>query len=113
MGDELEPYVESVYPGTTPRLLYRTEPVVLAFDERFNSLLPVDRTPAPGDPEERTQLLEWVLAVDRADGGRLSVTSADWVLANRGTAPPRGVFRGSSTTFLCERGSAQPDRCSR
>ncbi len=87
VGDELEPYVESVYPGTTPRLLYRSEAIVLAFDERFNSLLPVDRTPAPGDPEERTQLLEWVLAVDRADGGRLSVTSADWVLEHRGTAP--------------------------
>ena len=46
-GQELEPYVESVYPGTTPRLLYRAEPVVLAFDERFSSLLPVDRSPVP------------------------------------------------------------------
>jgi hypothetical protein len=88
VGEELEPYVESVYPGTTPRLLYRSEPVVVAFNEQFNSLLPVDSTPTPSDPEERTQLLEWVLAVDRADNVRLSVTSADWVVENRGTAPP-------------------------
>ena len=90
VGAELEPYVETVYPGATPRLLYRAEPVVLAFDERFSSLLPVDRTPSPDDPAERTQLLEWVLAVDRADGTRLSVTTPDWVVSHRGTAPPPG-----------------------
>lgn len=56
-GLELEPYVESVYPGSTG-VLYRREPIVLAFDERFTTLLPVDRTPAPGDPTERTQLLD-------------------------------------------------------
>ncbi|WP_327085605.1 hypothetical protein OIE66_25020 [Nonomuraea sp. NBC_01738] len=84
-GEELEPYVESFYPGT---LLYRSEPIVLAFDERFNSLLPVDRTPAPGAPAERTQLLEWALAVEQDDGLRLSVTSADWIVTHRGTAPP-------------------------
>ena len=87
-GEELEPYVESVYSGAGPRLLYRSEPVVLAFNEQFNSLLPVDRTSAPGEPDEKTQLLEWVLAVDRSDGTRLSVTSPDWVVSNRGTAPP-------------------------
>jgi hypothetical protein len=86
-GTELEPYVESLYPGAGG-LLYRSEPVVLAFDERFSTLLPVDRTPAPGDPAERTQLLEWVLAVQHADGRRLSVPTADWVTAHRGTAPP-------------------------
>ena len=86
-GLELEPYIESVYPGATARL-YRREPVVLAFDERFSSLLPVDRTPQPNDPTERTQLLEWVLAVEQADGVRLSVPSADWIVAHRGTAPP-------------------------
>jgi len=86
-GLELEPYIESVYPGTTARL-YRREPVVLAFDERFSTLLPVDRTPSANDPAERTQLLEWVLAVEQADGVRLSVPSADWIVAHRGTAPP-------------------------
>jgi hypothetical protein len=88
-GLELEPYIESLYPGATARL-YRREPVVLAFDERFSSLLPVDRTPTPGDPAERTQLLEWVLAVEQADGVRLSVPSADWIVAHRGTAPTPG-----------------------
>jgi hypothetical protein len=86
-GLELEPYVESVYPGATG-VLYRREPIVLAFDERFSTLLPVDRTPSPSDPAERTQLLEWVLAVARADGQRLSVPTADWIVAHRGTAPP-------------------------
>jgi hypothetical protein len=90
-GTELEPYVESVYPGAT-RLLYRAEPVVLAFDERFSTLLPVDRTPAPGDPTERTQLLEWVLAVEQGDGQRLSVPSADWIVSHRGTVPPPRPF---------------------
>jgi hypothetical protein len=86
-GAELEPYVESVYPGPTG-LLYRSEPIIVAFDERFSSLLPVDRDPLPGAVPEQTQLLEWVVAVARGDGTRLSAPSADWVLAHRGTAPP-------------------------
>jgi hypothetical protein len=86
-GLELEPYVESVYPGSTG-LLYRREPVVLAFDERFSTLLPIDRTPLPEDPAERTQLLEWVLAIEQADGQLLSVPTADWIVSHRGTAPP-------------------------
>ena len=87
-GQELEPYVESVYPG--PLLGSSTVPsrVVVAFDERFSSLLPVDRSPAPRRTPERTQLLEWVLAVSQGDGSRLSVTSEDWVRGHRGTAPP-------------------------
>jgi hypothetical protein len=86
-GLELEPYVESIYPGSTG-VLYRREPIVLAFDERFSTLLPVDRTPAPDDPAERTQLLEWVLAVEQADGQQVSVATADWIVDHRGTAPP-------------------------
>ncbi|HEY4632683.1 MAG TPA: hypothetical protein VIH00_02105, partial [Candidatus Limnocylindrales bacterium] len=86
-GTELEPYVESVYPGATG-VLYRRESVVLAFDDRFSTLLPVDRTPAPDEPAERTQVLEWVLVVQHADGRRLSVPTAEWVVTHRGTAPP-------------------------
>ena len=86
-GAELEPYVESVYPGPTG-LLYRGEPIVVAFDERFASLLPVDRDPLPGAMPEQRQLLEWVVAVARGDGTRMSIPSADWVVAHRGTAPP-------------------------
>ena len=85
---ELEPYVESVYPGGD-RVLYRREPIVLAFDERFSTLLPVDRDAAAPERSRRaTQLLEWVLAVQQVDGRRLSVPTADWVVAHRGTAPP-------------------------
>ena len=89
---ELEPYVESVYPGATG-LLYRREPVVLAFDERFSTLLPVDRTPVPGrsgraDPAAR------VGARGRA-GRRLAAVGADRRLGRRpprhgATAPARG-----------------------
>ena len=86
-GAELEPYVESVYPGPTG-LLYRAEPVVVAFDERFSSLLPVDRDPLPGAIPEQTQLLEWTVAVGRGNGTRLSTPTADWVVVNRHTAPP-------------------------
>jgi len=87
IGDELEPFVESRYPGSAPRTLYRTEPVALAFNEKFNILLPVDRAPSPDNPAELNQLLEWVLAIDKvgyATGGeRISQTGPDWVVAHR------------------------------
>jgi hypothetical protein len=86
-GAELEPYVESVYPGPTG-LLYRGEPLVVAFNEQFSSLLPVERNPAPGDPQERTQILEWILAIAQGDGSLLSIPTRDWILDHRGTAPP-------------------------
>ncbi len=87
VGEELEPLVESVYPGVHG-LLYRSEPLVVAFDERFSSLVPLDLPSAPDAPAERAQLLEYALAVEQADGVRLSVTAADWVVAHR-VAPPR------------------------
>lgn len=87
VGEELEPQVESFYPGV-PGLLYRAEPLVVAFDDRFSSLVPLDVPPAPNAPAERAQLLEYALAVEQADGVRLSVTAADWVVAHRGP-PPR------------------------
>lgn len=87
LGDEIEPYVESRYPGPAPRTLYRAEPVVLAFNEKFNILLPVDRVPSPDNPDELNQLLEWVLAVERvgdATGGeRITQTSPDWIVTHR------------------------------
>lgn len=96
IGDELEPYVESSYPGLAPNILYRSEPVVLAFNEKFNILLPVDRAPSPDNPLERNQLLEWVLAVEKvgstAGGERVSQTSSDWVVAHR-TIPLQPVVR--------------------
>lgn len=96
LGEELEPYLESVYParspGGGPALLYRREPLILAMSERWNTFIPIDHTPSPGDPAERQQLLEWALAVDLLDGSGamepLSITSPDWIVAHRGTAPP-------------------------
>ena len=87
-GTELEPYVESVYPGATG-LLYRREPVVAGVRRavQHRCCRSTGRR-RPNDPAERTQLLEWVLAVQQADGTRLSVPTADWVVAHRGTAPP-------------------------
>jgi hypothetical protein len=94
IGDELEPYVESVYPG--PGLpLYRTEPLVVAFGEGLSTLVPIDRAPTPEDPEERHQLVEWALAVDKVGGRagfeRVSATSADWVVAHRPVPLPPSV----------------------
>ena len=89
VGDEIEPYVESRYPGPGAVRLYRREPLAVAFTERFNILVPVNRTPSPA--EETNQILEWVLAVEKVGGGmgyeRLSQTAADWVVAHRGVEP--------------------------
>lgn len=90
-GDELASYVESVYPPSPGMPLYGVEPVVVAFDERFNILAPVGRTIVPDDPAERAQVLEWALTVDRlgaASAERLTSTSEDWIVAHRvGPAP--------------------------
>jgi hypothetical protein len=84
-GDEVEPYVESRSPG--PGLLvYRTEPIALAFTPGMNIVAPLDRAPAPGDPEERGQLLAWALTADETSGAgavRVSQTGADWIAAHR------------------------------
>ena len=96
IGDELEQYVESTYPGASPRRLYRSEAVNIAFNERFNSLLPVDRAPSPDNPDERNQILEWVLAVERVGSAttsdRITKTAPDWVVAHRTMPPPLVVI---------------------
>lgn len=89
VGDEIEPYVESRYPGPGAAPLYRREPLAVAFNERFNILVPVNRTPSTA--EEANQILEWVLAVEKVGGSmgyeRLSQTAADWVVEHRGVEP--------------------------
>ena len=91
VGDEVDPYVESQYPRAGD-LLYRTEPLAIAFDERFDTLVPVDRSPSATDPEERQQLVEFVLAVDKIGGAegleRITQTGEDWIVAHRGSSPP-------------------------
>jgi hypothetical protein len=92
-GDEIEPYVESLYPPGKAVLLYREEPVAIAFSEGMSTLLPVDRVNAPTDPPEKTQLMELVLNIDRIASttglARLTVPSGDWIDAHRMTPPPR------------------------
>jgi hypothetical protein len=86
-GDELEPYIESRYPGPTPTTVYRSEPVAIVFNEKFNILSPLDRTPSPDRPAEFNQLLEWVIVIEKLEMsgglGRISQTSTDWVAAHR------------------------------
>lgn len=65
VGDELTPFVESTYPRSTRVPLYRDEPAALAFTEGMSSLLPVDRVPLAGDPEEKAQMYELELHVRR------------------------------------------------
>lgn len=91
VGDEIEPYVASRYPGPGETRLYRRESLAVAFTERFNILAPVNRTPSTA--EEANQILEWVLAVEKVGGAtgfeRITQTDEDWVVAHRGAVQPR------------------------
>ncbi len=88
-SDEIEPFLESRYPDTLPATtLYRSEVALLTFNEKFNTLWPIDRAPAPNDPGELQQILEWVLAIDKPGSAtgvaeRVSQTATDWVVLNR------------------------------
>jgi hypothetical protein len=90
VGEELAPYVESIYPRPGLRL-YRDEPIVVAFDDRWSRYALVDRVVAPADPAERQQILEWALAIDHHTGGvprPLTATAQDWIVAHRGAPVP-------------------------
>jgi hypothetical protein len=95
-GDEIEPYIESLYPPARAALLYREEPVVVAFSEGMSTILPVDRVNAPTDPPEKTQAMQLALNIDRAGStsglARLTVPSADWIDAHRAMPPPPRKF---------------------
>lgn len=80
IGDQLEPYVASRYPASGG-LVYRREPIALAFHDGFNVLVPVGHGPGNATPE-RQQLLEWTLAVEHAavtDVDPVSETGEDWL----------------------------------
>jgi hypothetical protein len=98
IGDEVEPYVESYYPRQAPQTLYRSEPLTLAFNERFNILAPLVRETEPDAPLERRQVLEWVMAVEKMgdvdDGQRITQTSADWIVDNRSNPFPPNSREG-------------------
>jgi hypothetical protein len=94
IGEELDPYIESVYPAPSiPQ--YGEEGVRLAFNERFDMFQAIDRPIQPDDPPERLQTLDYVLCVQRIGGRgeaeRLSVAASDWIVAHRGTVSPPDV----------------------
>jgi hypothetical protein len=66
-------------------------------ENSLSSILPIDRTPAAGDPPEKAQMFPLELNIDRvvslaAGMKRLTVPSNDWILAHRANPyPPRYV----------------------
>jgi hypothetical protein len=86
VGEELRPHVVSEYPGSG-RVLYREEPVALAFDEDLNIAVPLAvRPPRSGD--EAAQLLEMQLLVvpdvAAVPETPYTATAIDWVVEHRG-----------------------------
>jgi hypothetical protein len=88
IGEEIEPYVESQYPPKGMPL-YRSEPAMLAFSERFDVIQRIDHLADPTDPLERKQQVDWELVGEIVTGYqqplRLSSTGSDWIVAHRGT----------------------------
>lgn len=97
VGEEIEGYVRSAYAGGRGGLVYREEPVALAFAEGFHVAVPLAVRP-PGAAEEQTVLLRMQLLVtpDLAgpSGSTLTTTAEDWVVTHRGTGLPSPVLDG-------------------
>lgn len=89
IGQEVEPYVEAIFPRPDLPIIYREEPIAMAFREQFNILLPVDRSIDPNNPAELNQVLEWDLTVDKQGDpfghNRISKSNLDWIVENRGS----------------------------
>jgi hypothetical protein len=100
VGDDIRPHVDMSYPKQRATPLYRLEPCVLALENSLSSVLPIDRTPLPGDPPEKAQMFPLELNVDRVvslDGlKRLTVPSDDWIWAHRANPYPRRYTKASS-----------------
>jgi hypothetical protein len=92
VGDDIRRHVDRTYPAQRATPLYRQEPCVVAFENSLSSVLPIDRTPAPGDPPEKAQMFPLELNVDRVVSlsgmKRLTVPSDDWIIAHRPLARP-------------------------
>jgi hypothetical protein len=85
VGEEVSPYVRSVYEGGRGTL-YREEPVAIVFKEDFHVAVPVPLRP-PGTSQERNTLLVMKLLV-RPDvaqnlGTVFTSTAKDWIVENR------------------------------
>jgi hypothetical protein len=92
VGDDIRRHVDATYPLQRAIPLYRQEPCVLAFENSLSSILPIDRSPAPGDPPEKAQMFPLELNIDRVVSlnglKRLTVPSGDWILAHRANPYP-------------------------
>ena len=98
VGEEIEGYVRSAYAGGRGGLVYREEPVTLAFAEGFHVAVPLAVRP-PGSAEEQTVLLRMQLLVtpDLAgpSGSTVTTTAEDWIAKHRGTGAPPPVLDGA------------------
>jgi hypothetical protein len=85
VGDEVAPYVRSVYEGGRGTL-YREEPVAIVFEEDFHVAVPLPLRP-PGTSEERNTLLVMKLLVKPDIAQNLATvfttTTPDWIVENR------------------------------
>jgi len=90
-GEELEPYVREAYAGGRGGVVYREEPVTLAFSEDFIVAVPLTVRP-PGTAEERTTLLRMQLVVEpdvaTTAGTVFTTTGDDWVATHHGAGVP-------------------------
>lgn len=122
VGQEVERYVRSVYSGGRS-LVYREEPVAVAFHEDFHIAVPIALRP-PGAIAERHQLFRMALTVTPAvatDTGTVFTTPADdWIVAHRivPAMPEASVWvavLGDSTeaTAHAESASASRERLAR
>lgn len=84
-GEEIEPYVARAYTGTRG-LIYREEPVTLAFKEDFHLAVPLAVRP-PGSSPERMQLFRMAMTVRPETAGTTTSTytsaTSDWIVAHR------------------------------
>ncbi len=97
VGEEVESYVRSAYAGGRGGLVYREEPVALAFAEGFHVAVPLAVRP-PGSASEQTQLLQMQLLVTpdlaAAGGTAFTTTAEDWIATHHGAGVPPPVVDG-------------------
>ena len=86
VGEEVEPYVRGAY-GGGQGLLYRREPVVLAFGEDFFVAVPLTLRPGGNAPESTTLMrMKLLIRADASVSAATPFTSAspDWIIDHRG-----------------------------
>lgn len=85
VGEEVEPYVDSVYQGGKS-LVYQEEPVAISFTEDFHVAVPLATRP-PGAIDEHFTLMQMQLLVNPAVAEKkdtvVTATDDDWIVANR------------------------------